>query len=133
MISRIPFAQREQLSPAGRDIYASILNTRGNLDGPFLAWLHSPGLAAPAEQLGFFCRFNTSLASVESELLILLAATHFRCTGEWQIHAVIALTAGLDFASLDAVLTGLTPTLPSHRLSVLYALSTELLHHNEIS
>ena|SRR5260370_42316839 len=70
MISRIPLVKYEQLSPTGRDIYASILSTRGNLDGPFLAWLHSPHLAAPAEKLGAFCRYNTSLAEVESELLI---------------------------------------------------------------
>jgi 4-carboxymuconolactone decarboxylase len=48
MISRIPFVDPEQLSGAGRDIYASILETRGNVEGPFLVWLHSPGLAAPA-------------------------------------------------------------------------------------
>lgn len=69
MISRNPLVEHEQLSPAGRDIYASILRTRGNLDGPFLAWLHSPGLAAPAEKLGTFCRYNTSLAKIESALL----------------------------------------------------------------
>src|ERR1700676_4154780 len=102
MISRIPFVDPERLSVAGRDIYASILQTRGNVEGPFLVWLHSPGLAAPAEKLGAFCRYNTSLAKVESELLILTVAAHFRCTGEWQIHAAIALEAGLDSASLDA-------------------------------
>jgi 4-carboxymuconolactone decarboxylase len=133
MISRIPLVKHEQLSPAGRDIHASILSTRGNLDGPFLAWLHSPGLAAPAEKLGAFCRYNPALARVESELLILLVAAHFRCSGEWQIHATIALEAGLDSASIDGILSGLSPTLPSRRLSVLHALSTELLRHNEIS
>jgi len=133
MISRIPLVKREQLSPAGQDIYASILSTRGSLEGPFLAWLHSPGLAAPAEKLGAFCRYYTSLETVESELLILLVAAHFRCCGEWQIHATIALGAGLDSASIDAILSGLAPTLPSPRLSVLHALCTELLRHNGIS
>jgi 4-carboxymuconolactone decarboxylase len=133
MISRIPFVTHEQLSPAGRDIYASILDTRGNLDGPFLAWLHSPQLAAPAEKLGVFCRYNTSLARVESELLILLVAAHFRCSGEWQIHMTIASGAGLDSASIDAIRTGLAPTLTAPRLAVLYALTTELLRRNEVS
>jgi len=102
------------------------------LDGPFLAWLHSPGLAAPAEKLGAFCRYHTSLATVESELLILLVAAHFRCSGEWQIHAAIALEAGLDAAAIDAILTASTPQLPSSRLSVLHAFCIELLRHNEI-
>jgi 4-carboxymuconolactone decarboxylase len=133
MISRIPFVDPERLSVAGRDIYASILETRGNVEGPFLVWLHSPGLAAPAERLGAFCRYNTFLAKVESELLILTVAAHFRCTGEWQIHASIALEAGLDSASIDAIRTGGAPTLRSFRLTVMHALATELLRHNKIS
>jgi 4-carboxymuconolactone decarboxylase len=63
----------------------------------------------------------------------LIVAAHFRCSGEWQIHATIALESGLDSASIDAILLGLAPTLTSPRLSVLHALCTELLHHNEIS
>jgi 4-carboxymuconolactone decarboxylase len=133
MISRIPLVKHEQLSPAGRDIYQSILNTRGNLDGPFLAWLHSPGLAAPAEKLGAFCRYDTSLAEVESELLILLVAAHFHCAGEWQIHVPIASKAGLDMASIDAIQAGMAPALASLRLSVLHSFSDELLRHNQIS
>jgi 4-carboxymuconolactone decarboxylase len=133
MISRIPFVDPERLSVAGRDIYASILETRGNVEGPFLVWLHSPGLAAPAERLGAFCRYNTSLTKVESELLILTVAAHFRCTGEWQIHAAIALEAGLDGASIDAIRTGGAPVLRSFRLTLMHALAAELLRHNSIS
>jgi 4-carboxymuconolactone decarboxylase len=133
MISRIPFVDPERLSVAGQDVYASILQTRGNVEGPFLVWLHSPGLAGPAEKLGAFCRYNTSLAKVESELLILTVAAHFRCTGEWQIHAAIALGAGLDCASIDAIRTGSTPALRSFRLTVMHALAIELLRDNKIS
>jgi 4-carboxymuconolactone decarboxylase len=133
MISRIPLVRHEELSPAGRDVYQSILKTRGNLDGPFLAWLHSPDLAAPAEKLGAFCRYSTSLAEIESELLILLVAAHFRCGGEWQIHAPIASRAGLDTESIDAIRTGVAPTLASLRLTVLHTFSDELLNHNQIS
>ena len=133
MISRIPFVDPEQLSDAGRQIYASILETRGSLEGPFLVWLHSPGLAAPAEKLGAFCRYSTSLAKVETELLILTVAAHFRCSGEWQIHAPIALGAGLDSASIDSILTASIPALSSSRLAVIHALATELLCQNAIT
>jgi 4-carboxymuconolactone decarboxylase len=133
MISRIPFVDPGQLSVAGRDIYASILETRGNVEGPFLVWLHSPGLAAPAEKLGAFCRYNTSLAKAESELLILTVAAHFRCSGEWQIHAAIASEAGFDSAAIDAIRTGSTPMLRSFRLTLMHALATELLRDDRIS
>jgi 4-carboxymuconolactone decarboxylase len=133
MISRIPLMKHEELSPDGRAIYQSILNTRGNLDGPFLAWLHSPGLAAPAEKLGAFCRYGTSLAEIESELLILLVAAHFHCAGEWQIHAPIACKAGLDVASIDAIKAGMPPVPASARLSVLHGFADDLLRHNRVS
>jgi 4-carboxymuconolactone decarboxylase len=70
---------------------------------------------------------------VESELLILLVAAHFRCSGEWQIHAPIALAAGLEPASIDAIIAGQTPILSVRRLTLLYLFATELLRHNEIS
>jgi 4-carboxymuconolactone decarboxylase len=133
MMSRIPLLKHEHLSPAARNIYESILKTRGNLDGPFLAWLYSPEMAAPAESLGAFCRYNTSLAEVESELLILLVAAHFCCAGEWQIHAPIALRAGLDCASIDAIKSGVAPMFSSRRRSMLYTFSRELLNENRIS
>jgi 4-carboxymuconolactone decarboxylase len=133
MISRIPLLRQEQLSRVGRNIYSSILRTRGNLDGPFLAWLHSPGLAGPAVKLGTFCRYDTGLTEVESELLILLVAAHFRCSGEWQIHAPIAVAAGLEQASIDAIMAGQVPILPVGRLSLLHMFGTELLRRNEVS
>lgn len=133
MISRVPLLNYEQLSPAARDIYQSILKTRGNLDGPFLAWLHSPGLAAPAQALGSFCRYNTALAENESELLILLVAAHFRCTGEWQIHVPIACRTGLGPAVISAILAGVPPEFASVRLSALHRFSEELLKDNQVT
>jgi 4-carboxymuconolactone decarboxylase len=65
-----------------------------------LAWLYSSGLAAPAETLGAFCRYKSSLTKIESELFILLVAAQFRCAGEWQIHVSIASRAGLDSAAI---------------------------------
>jgi 4-carboxymuconolactone decarboxylase len=133
MMSRIPLLDHEQLSPAARNIYDSILSTRGNLDGPFLAWLYSPEMAAPAESLGAFCRYNTSLGALESELLILVVAAHFCCAGEWQIHSPIAFTAGLDWDLINAIKAGVRPAFVSLRLSALHSFSHELLNQNRIS
>jgi 4-carboxymuconolactone decarboxylase len=133
MMARIPLVEHEQLSPAARSIYDSILKTRGNLDGPFLAWLYSPEMAAPAESLGAFCRYNTSLGELESELLILVVAAHFCCAGEWQIHSPIAFRAGLAWDSINAIKAGIRPAFASLRLSVLHTFCHELLSQNRIS
>lgn len=132
MKSRLPLPTPDRLDPAQAAIYRSILSTRGNVDGPFLAWLLAPGLADPAERLGAFCRYGTSLALVESELLILSVAARFDCLGEQQIHEPIAVAAGLAQAAVDAIRAGGAPELATARQRLLHRMATALLRTNRI-
>lgn len=132
MKSRLTLPDVENLSEEQQAIRASILATRGNLDGPFLAWMHSPAMASHAEKLGSFCRYQTGFSTIESELLILCVAAHFRCLGEQQIHEPIALRAGLSEAVIDRIRAGAKPPLTDERLELLYRLSTELMRENRI-
>lgn len=127
MRARISLPDPERLSAEGREIYNSVLASRGSVDGPFLAWLHVPKLADSAQKLGAFCRYGTRLAPIESEMLILLIAIAFRCEGEWQIHAPIAAKAGLADGVIADIRAGRQPELLSPRLDVLYAFARELL------
>jgi len=133
MQSRLPLPDVARLDPEQRAIYDSILATRGNLSGPFLAWMHSPGLASPAEKLGAFCRYSTGFALVESELLILCVAAHYQCLGERQIHEPIALKAGLSTRAVDSLRTGDVPELADERQGLMYRIATELLKTHRIS
>ncbi|MES2246498.1 MAG: carboxymuconolactone decarboxylase family protein [Pseudomonadota bacterium] len=132
MKSRLPLPDVDRLNAQQRVVYDSILSTRGNLDGPFLAWMHSPELASRAERLGAFCRYSTELSMLESELLILLVAAHFQCDGERQIHEPIALSAGLTQSQIEAIWKGV-PAQLEKRLDLLQQLSGELLRNNRIS
>ena len=78
MQSRLNLPAPEEMREDQRVVLEDILATRGNLDGPFLAWTLSPGLANPAQQLGAFCRYHTQLDLVESELAILTTAAWWR-------------------------------------------------------
>jgi len=127
MKSRLPLPDPATLTPEQRAIHDSILASRGNLEGPFLAWLLSPGLAGPAERLGAFCRYGTALPLVETELLILTVAGHHRCIGEQQIHEPIARRAGLDDATLEALRRAEVPALADARQRLLHALAHQLL------
>jgi 4-carboxymuconolactone decarboxylase len=82
---------------------------RGNLDGPFLAWVHSPGLADNAQKLGAFCRYGTRLELRLSELAILVTAAWWQSQAEWQIHEPIARQAGISDPVIDALRLGRTP------------------------
>lgn len=133
MKSRLSIPDLNQLSERQRQLVESILHSRGSLDGPFFAWLHSPEFASRAEQLGAFCRYATGLAAIESELLILLVATSRRCQGEWQIHAPLAAQAGLPAATIADIASGSRPAFQCERLTVLYELATQLLTNDAIT
>jgi 4-carboxymuconolactone decarboxylase len=134
MRARIALPDPALLTAEGQEIHRSILETRGNVEGPFLAWLHSPGLAGPAQQLGAFCRYGTLLAPDESELLILLVAAHFDCSAEWAIHAPIALRAGIAQAAVNAIARREPPAAPdlTPRQHLLTDFTTQLLTTNRV-
>lgn len=132
MQSRLPLPDVSALDVQQQAVYQSILSTRGNLNGPFLAWMHSPALASHAEKLGAFCRYQTSLDLVESELLILCVAAHFQCVGEQQIHEPIAISAGLSEDAVTRIGLGQAPALANQRLALLHRLACELLDSHRL-
>lgn len=132
MLSRTTLPDPEEFSSAQRAVYDSIVASRGNIDGPFLSWLHSPVLAARAERLGAFCRYETSLNRQEVELLILVIAAHYRCNGEWAIHAPIALEAGVPPDAVEAIRHGRDPAFTNARLRLLHRFALALTKTNRI-
>mgnify|MGYP003945563667 CR=1 FL=1 len=132
MKCRLPLSQPEQLDPRQREIYDAVLASRGNVDGPFLAWMFSPTFAGLAQKLGEFCRFRTSLSLLESELLILLVAARFDCVGERQIHEPIAVAAGLPTAAAAAISERRLAILEEPRLALLQELTLQLLITNRV-
>ncbi|GAC1317338.1 MAG: carboxymuconolactone decarboxylase family protein [Collimonas sp.] len=132
MKCRLLLPQPEQLDSRQREIYDSILASRGNMDGPFLAWMFSPVFAGLAQKLGEFCRFRTSLSLLESELLILLVAARFDCVGERQIHEPIAVAAGLSADAATAVSERRPAMLEEPRLALLQELTLQLVTTNRV-
>ncbi|EYC50209.1 4-carboxymuconolactone decarboxylase [Hylemonella gracilis str. Niagara R] len=133
MKSRLPLPAPDSFDGAQRAVYESILATRGSLDGPFLAWMHSPSLATRAEKLGAFCRYQTQFERVESELLILTVAAHFDCLAEQQIHEPIAASVGISADDIALIRQGDQPALSTPRQQLIHALAEELLRKNRIS
>jgi 4-carboxymuconolactone decarboxylase len=127
MKSRLHLPAPEKMTTEQRAVHDAVLRTRGNAQGPFLAWLLSPGMADAAQQLGAFCRYGSSLSLQESELLILHVAAHYDCPAEQQIHEPIASKAGLPDEVLIAIRCDEVPPLGSARLRILAECARELL------
>src|SRR6476659_3238599 len=105
MRSRLHLPIALEMSPEQAAIHAKVLTSRGNVHGPFLAWLLAPKLADPAQELGAVCRYGTSLSLQESELLILHVAAHYDCPAEQEIHEPVASRAGLSDEVIIAIRT----------------------------
>jgi 4-carboxymuconolactone decarboxylase len=134
MTSRLPPFDPATATDAQRAVLDDILRgPRGNLNGPFLGWIHSPELAQHAQRLGAFCRYQTGLPLRLSELAILVTAARWRAQAEWHIHLPIALDAGVPAALADAIRSGAEPVFDDPDDALIVRFATELYDAKRVS
>jgi len=127
MKSRLTDLERGQMSTEQQRVLDAILSgPRGNLDGPFLAWIHSPGLADRAQELGAFCRYHTQIPLRLSELTILVTAAWWQSQAEWQIHEPIARKAGLGETVIESLRLGQEPEFAERDEQLVYRIGRSL-------
>lgn len=125
--SRLTPLDETQMAPEQRRVLEAILSgPRGNLDGPFLAWIHSPELADHAQRLGAFCRYGTRLETRLTELAILFTAAWWHSQAEWQIHEPIAREAGITESVIEALRAGQEPAFSRDDEALVYRLGRAL-------
>lgn len=106
-LPRVPLLEPAQMSPEQKRIHDMIASgPRGQVRGPLAVWLHRPALAEPAQALGRYCRYETSLPPRLSEWAILILARHWRSEFEWWAHRAIAVKAGVKEEMIDALRDG---------------------------
>ncbi len=132
-MARLPAIDPTEMTVAQRQVYDAILaGPRTAIGGPFMAWLRSPELADKAQELGAYCRYNTSLPPRLSELAILITARHWRANVEWAIHAPIAIEAGLNKDIAAAILVGERPSNMSEDETVVYDYANALIRDRRV-
>lgn len=125
--SRLTPLDESRMDDAQRQVLGEILSgPRGNLDGPFLAWIHSPELANHAQRLGAFCRYGTRLELRLTELAILFTAAWWQSQAEWQIHEPIARQAGIGEDIIEALRSGHAPNFAHADEALVYRLGKTL-------
>ena len=134
MTDRLPPFDAAHASPEQKAVLDEIQSgPRGNLDGPFLGWIHSPALAQHAQRLGAFCRYQTGLPTRLSELAILVTAARWRAQAEWHIHYPIARAAGVPQALAEAIRAGRPPQFEDADDALIHAFATELYDRQRVS
>jgi 4-carboxymuconolactone decarboxylase len=88
--------------------------------GPFIDLLVSPELMTRVSALGEYLRYRSALPPRLSEFAILITAAHWQQQFEWDIHAPIALKAGVSQAVQEAIWKGNRPSDLADDASVLY-------------
>ena len=104
---RIAAVDPELMTPAQRSVADVVAaGPRGSVRGPFAVLLNSPGTFAPAQALGAYLRFESTIPDDLRELAILVTARHWRQDYEWTVHAVLAAKAGIHARAIDALAAG---------------------------
>ncbi len=131
---RMPRIPPEKMTEAQKKAAAEIAaGPRGELRGPFVAFLRSPGLMTPVQQVGEYLRFKCALDRRVMEFATLIAARHWTQQYEWQAHYEHAMKAGLKPAIAAAIAEGRRPSGMADDEDIVYDLLTESLHNKSVS
>ena len=132
-MTRTPFLKPEEMTPEQKRIYDEIYASRGTwLNGPFAPMLHQPLLADPAQKLGEFVRYNTSLAPHLTELAIILVARRHDSSFEWYQHQRIAREKGVPLEAIEAIRLGQRPRELNADSQLVYDFTASLLDTNRV-
>lgn len=101
--------------------------------GPFVDLLVSPELMTRVSALGEYLRYRSALPPRLSEFAILVTASHWRQQFEWDIHAPIALKAGVTQPIIDAIWAHIPPSGLDAEQHVLYELCIALHRDQNVS
>lgn len=106
---RLPELSRDDLTKEARRIFDEIVESRGEVDAPFRALLHSPEVLRRTADLGAYLRYDSSLPPWVRELVILTTAHVNECQCEWTDHESKAIEAGVPHQTIRIIEKGEAP------------------------
>jgi 4-carboxymuconolactone decarboxylase len=133
--------RRDQLDPAGQDLWDKIVGTRseeavgadGALVGPFNAFVHAPDVGRRLASLGTVLRFGTSIERRLTEVAIITVGARWKAEFEWWAHARMAREHGVPGAVVDAIGSGEEPPFAADDERTIYAVARELSEGGQLT
>ena len=140
-MSRLPDLRRDQLDPAGQEVWDLVVGTRGGqlvtsaggLAGPFNAFVHAPHAGRHLAPLGAALRFGTSIERRLTEVAIITVGSRWKAEFEWWAHARMAREQGVPEAVVDAIGRGDDPPFTADDERIVYAVARELTLSGQLS
>ena len=112
---------------------SGLLSRDREIGGPFAPWLRSPGFAGPAQALGAFVRYRTSLDPRLSELAIIVVGAVWKAGYEFAAHAAIAVRAGVSRETVAALARGERPSFEREDERIVYEFARELVEDRRVA
>jgi 4-carboxymuconolactone decarboxylase len=107
---RLPMPAAAAMNDAQRAAAQALIDgPRKGVYGPFLPLLRSPVLLDRVGKVGEYLRFESVLHARIRELVTCFVARHVSNQFEWQMHAPLAVQAGVAQATVDAIAQGARP------------------------
>ena len=132
-MTRLPYPKKHELNSKATAIYNEILKSRGEVDAPFKALLHSPEILRRTAMLGTYLRFESSLPNWARELVIVTTAHEQHCAYEWRDHQPKALDAGVRQETLDILQNGTAPSGLTDVETILVEVVIELIRFKKLN
>jgi 4-carboxymuconolactone decarboxylase len=140
-VGRLHNLRRDELDPAGQDVWDRIVGTRseqlvdadGTLVGPFNAFVRAPDVGRRLASLGAVLRFGTSIERRLSEVAIITVGAAWKAEFEWWAHARMAREHGVPDAVVDAIGRGDQPPFTADDERTVYSVARELAASGQIS
>ena len=131
---RLPPPDPATYSPRQQEVHDAIASgPRGVVVGPLALWLHRPELAAAAQALGQYCRYDSTLPQELSELAIIVTGAVWKAEFEWGTHAPIAERAGVPAAAIEAIRAGEVPHFDDPRMAAVHDFTREAQADRQVS
>ena len=137
-MSRLEPLDEDLLTSDQKSLRDSVVGTRKGLgpdvwkSGPFGVWQHAPDLGMKALELGAQVRFATELDPQMREVAICCVGVHFKSKFEFEAHAAIAISEGIDSNYLDVLAEGGQPSW-KRELMITQKFTEELLQSTRVS
>ncbi|MGE3536585.1 MAG: carboxymuconolactone decarboxylase family protein [Candidatus Tectimicrobiota bacterium] len=132
-MARVPYIQREQLTPEQQGHFDAIAGSRGRVGSNFQALLNSPEAGGRFAAFGEYVRFHGAVPERLKELAIITAAREANNDYVWTAHERLARQQGVTDAIIQAIRSRTAPEgLSGHDAGVV-RFAKELLTRHEIS
>ncbi len=132
-MARVPYIQREQLTPAQQTHYDAIAGSRGRVGTNFQALLNSPEAGGRFAAFGEYVRFHGDVPERQKELAIITAAREANNDYVWTAHERLARQHGVTDAMINAIRNRTAPEGLSGDDANVVRFTKELLTQHEIS